>query len=609
MRDRLEAGQSTDFIVMVTFISIFVALLILMTKFAKRSLNNITTPLSETQSVLGEIASGNLNSKVNYSGKDEIGAMAISLNKCISTLKAQNIKVEDSLKRAENGEQEANLAKNDAMEKMKKAVQAEKEAASSAEEARLALIEAEEAKTLSEQESQKALLASEEAEKEKAKAEEAAKRASEEAEKAQVAMEEAKVQRQKAIESAKDAEAEKEFAQRALEEAEKAKATANEEKKKAEKASESVLAGKKDLETALNNAKELESKAIEAEQQAKAAEKEQREDKLRLEVAVEKTLEVVQAVKEGDLTKRFDFEADGLIGDVVAALDELFHEFRTKLQRIDSLSQSVNQSTKVLQESGSSMSQNSSDTKARSENVMNLVGAVNTSMAGLDTGSEQSSLAIAEISKNSQEASSLIDQSSKIANETLKKIQSLSDQSNEISEFAKIINTIAEQTNLLALNASIESARAGDHGKGFSVVATEVKELANQTAGATEEIVTTTKKIQESIASNINAVNDIVLSISTVNELSTSIAAAIEEQTATLSESSQDITEATKASEEIQKEITQVNNAAEITKNMAQESVASIQALVEVSASLKEIVDRFTLEDEDTNSEAFDIAA
>ncbi|NRA62975.1 MAG: HAMP domain-containing protein [Pseudobacteriovorax sp.] len=608
MKENLEAGQSTDFYIMIAFICVFGSMVLGMTRFAKKSMNNITAPLRETESVLGFIAAGNLNCKVKYKGKDEIGSMAVSLNKCIATLEAQNIKVEDSLKRAEKGEKEANAAKKDAMEKMKKAVQAEKEAANSAEEARLALVEAEEAKSLSEQESQKALLASEEAEREKAKAEQAAKLASNEAEKAQRAMEEAKLQKEKALNSAKDAEAEKEFAQKALEEAEQAKAVANEEKKKAEKASESVLAGKKDLEKALNSAKELEAKAIEAERHAKEAEKEQREHKLKLEASVEKTLSVVKAVKDGDLTKRFDFKAEGLIGDVVSALDELFLEFRMKLQKIEELSQKVNQSTIILQDSGQSMSQNSTDTRTRSENVMNLVESVNTSMAGLDIGSEQSSLAIAEISKNSQEASNLIDQSAKIASNTLNQIQSLSDQSNEISDFAKIINTIAEQTNLLALNASIESARAGDHGKGFSVVATEVKELANQTAGATEEIVATTKKIQESISSNIKAVNDIVESISTVNELSTSIAAAIEEQTATLSESSKDISGASKASEEIQKEIVQVNNAAEITKNMAQESVSSIQALVDVSASLKEIVDRFTLREEEA-SEDFDAAA
>ncbi len=130
-------------------------------------------------------------------------------------------------------------------------------------------------------------------------------------------------------------------------------------------------------------------------------------------------------------------------------------------------------------------------------------------------------------------------------------IQRLQQSSQEIGEIIKVINNIAAQTNLLALNATIEAARAGEAGKGFAVVANEVKELAKQTAEATEQIKGMIETIQSDTNTAVEAVESITASVMEVNDLSNTIASATEEQTATVSEISNNIERSAEASAEV----------------------------------------------------------
>ena len=108
----------------------------------------------------------------------------------------------------------------------------------------------------------------------------------------------------------------------------------------------------------------------------------------------------------------------------------------------------------------------------------------------------------------------------------------------------KVITSIAEQTNLLALNATIEAARAGEAGKGFAVVANEVKELAKETAKATEDISRKIDAIQGDTAEAVKAIKEIRGIIGQVNDIATTIASAVEEQTATTNEIGRNVAEA-----------------------------------------------------------------
>ncbi|MEZ0329198.1 MAG: bacteriohemerythrin [Dissulfuribacterales bacterium] len=133
-------------------------------------------------------------------------------------------------------------------------------------------------------------------------------------------------------------------------------------------------------------------------------------------------------------------------------------------------------------------------------------------------------------------------------------IQSLSTSSEKIGDIIRVINNIASQTNLLALNATIEAARAGEAGKGFAVVANEVKELAKQTAGATEEITRMITTIQADTQHAVDSVERITQAVSEVNDLASTIASATEEQTATVSEITHNIERAAEGARSVMKD-------------------------------------------------------
>jgi methyl-accepting chemotaxis protein len=201
---------------------------------------------------------------------------------------------------------------------------------------------------------------------------------------------------------------------------------------------------------------------------------------------------------------------------------------------------------------------------------------------------------IREISKNANDSARVAKNAVNVAfttNETMKK---LGESSQEIGNVIKVITSIAQQTNLLALNATIEAARAGEAGKGFAVVANEVKELAKQTAKATEDIGQKIEAIQGVTQGAVSAIEEISAIINQINDISNSIASAVEEQTVTTNEIGRSVSEAAQGVNDIAKNIGGVATAARNTTQGANDTKTASLELSEMAARLQSAVARFT---------------
>src|SRR4051812_8732809 len=211
------------------------------------------------------------------------------------------------------------------------------------------------------------------------------------------------------------------------------------------------------------------------------------------------------------------------------------------------------------------------------------------------TGSRQMEAAIREISRNASDASRVAGQAVTVAETTTKTVGKLGDSSQEIATVIKLINGIAEQTNLLALNATIEAARAGEAGKGFAVVASEVKELAQETARATEDISRRVEAIQADTAGAVEAISQISTVIGEINGFQATIAAAVEEQTATTNEMNRNVAEAAHGTQGIAAAISGLAAGTGETNQRVDEAQAASADLARMSGDLQEAVSRFTV--------------
>ncbi|MEZ6049021.1 MAG: methyl-accepting chemotaxis protein [Planctomycetaceae bacterium] len=217
-----------------------------------------------------------------------------------------------------------------------------------------------------------------------------------------------------------------------------------------------------------------------------------------------------------------------------------------------------------------------------SDNVESVSGAAS-----------QLSQSINEIASHVQEASRMTQQAVRDADKTIVTMNDLGDSSDEIGQVIKVITSIAQQTNLLALNATIEAARAGEAGKGFAVVANEVKELARQTAKATEDISQKIGAIQTATGGAASAIKAISESIRKIDEISTTISGAVEEQNAATNSIAGNVSEAFKGTAEVTNNISSVSEAAEEAGKGATEVLDAANRLADESNTLEQITQSF----------------
>ncbi len=265
------------------------------------------------------------------------------------------------------------------------------------------------------------------------------------------------------------------------------------------------------------------------------------------------------------------------------------------LESVSQNAQSLASASEELSAVAQQMSSNSEETSAQSNVVAAASEQVSKNVATVATSAEEMSASVKEIAKNANDAARVATSAVKVAEDTNRTVAKLGESSVQIGKVIKVITSIAQQTNLLALNATIEAARAGEAGKGFAVVANEVKELAKQTAVATEDISGKIEAIQSDTKSAVSAIAEIAKVIGQINDISNTIASAVEEQSATTNEIARNATEAAKGSVDISKNITSVSTAAKSTTEGANNTLAAAQELARLSAALKAVVDAANL--------------
>ena len=269
--------------------------------------------------------------------------------------------------------------------------------------------------------------------------------------------------------------------------------------------------------------------------------------------------------------------------------EKLRSAFKTVAEKAQILASASEELTAVSQQMGNSATETSTQAgvvSAASEQVSRNVASVATS-------AEEMNASIREIARNAADAAKIATSAVKAAKETNETVRKLGESSTEIGKVIKVITSIAQQTNLLALNATIEAARAGEAGKGFAVVANEVKELAKQTAAATEEIGRKIEAIQGDTGAAVKAIAEIGAIITQINDIQNTTASAVEEQTATTNEIARNAAEAASGGNEITRNITSVSQAAQHTVQGSGNVLDASRELAGLATELNRVVEQF----------------
>jgi methyl-accepting chemotaxis protein len=296
---------------------------------------------------------------------------------------------------------------------------------------------------------------------------------------------------------------------------------------------------------------------------------------------------------EGDLTRRVEVVSTDEVGAMAVSLNTAMDSMRDTLETVQGSATSLAAASEQLTGVSSQIAATAEETAAQAGVVAAASEEVSRNVQTVAASSEEMGASIREIAQNTHEAVKVAAQAVTAAETANSTVSKLGDSSIEIGNVVKVITSIAEQTNLLALNATIEAARAGEAGKGFAVVANEVKDLAQETARATEDISRRVAAIQTDTTGAVESIGDIGRIISRINDFQVTISSAVEEQTATTNEMNRSVSEAATGSAEIAANIAGVATAAQMTTESVADSQRASEELARMSGDLQTLIGRF----------------
>jgi methyl-accepting chemotaxis protein len=297
---------------------------------------------------------------------------------------------------------------------------------------------------------------------------------------------------------------------------------------------------------------------------------------------------------DADLTRRLELGRDDEIGKLADEFDRFMATMQQVFRKVASTGTGITAAVRNISTASEQIAASTRDATTRAESVASAAEQVSSNVTSVVGAAEEMGSSIREIAHNANRAAGVAMDAVSMADTTNAAIARLGQSSLDIGSVVKLITAIAQQTNLLALNATIEAARAGEAGKGFAVVADEVKDLAQETARATDDISQRIESVRNDSRDAIAAIEAIRLVINQISDYQVTIASAVEEQSVTTSEMGRGFNEVATGSAQIAASIAGVADASSTNMKGVATARTATNELRRVASELDSLVSKFT---------------